>query len=317
MKLALAPISYYWPRETVLGFYRAAAHTAVDVVYLGETVCSRRHELKLQDWLEVAELLTAAGKEVLLSTPALIESESDLKALRRIVENGRFMVEANDMGAVRLLEGRAPFAAGSGLNVYNPDVLAFLAGLGARRWVAPVELPSAALAAMQAQRPAGVQTEVFAYGRLPLALSARCFTARRFNLQKDDCGFRCLDYSDGLPLNTRDGRAFLVLNGLQTQSAAVFNLIREVPDMARLGVDVIRLSPRSQGMAQIAELFRRVAQHPCEAAAAAAQLVAVAPGDTCDGYWHGAPGIESIGAAGLPDLRQAPPAVSPATESRR
>ena len=314
MKLALAPISYYWPRDTVLEFYRAAAHTAVDVVYLGETVCSRRHELKLRDWLEVADLLTAAGKEVLLSTPALIESESELKALRRIVENGRFMVEANDMGAVRLLEGRGPFAAGSGLNIYNPDVLEFLAGLGARRWVAPVELPSAALAAMQAQRPAGVETEVLAYGRLPLALSARCFTARRFNLQKDACGFRCLDYPDGLPLHTRDGRAFLVLNGLQTQSAAVCNLIRELPEMARLGVDVIRLSPRSQGMAEIAALFRRVAQQPGEAAAAAAQLNAVAPGDTCNGYWHGAPGIERVDAA---DMRQAPAADSAATEWRR
>ena len=106
MRLALEPISYYWPRETVLGFYRAVADSEVDIVYLGETVCSRRHELRLPDWLDLAASLAAAGKEVVLSTQALIESESDLKIVRRITGNGRYLVEANDMGAVRLLEGR-------------------------------------------------------------------------------------------------------------------------------------------------------------------------------------------------------------------
>ena len=217
MKLALEPIPYYWPRETVFAFYRAVALSAVDVVYLGETVCSRRHELRLPDWLDLAHWLDAAGKEVVLSTQALIESESDLKALRRIAGNGRFLVEANDMGAVRLLEGKGPFVAGSHLNVYNPRTLALICALGARRWVAPIEMSRSALAGMMPSRPEGVETEVFVYGRLPLALSARCFTARRFNLQKDDCQFRCLDHPEGLPLRTREGQPFLVLNGIQTQ----------------------------------------------------------------------------------------------------
>ncbi len=78
---------YYWPRDTVLAFYEQAAAWALDTVYLGETVCSRRHELRLDDWLYLAEMLTAAGKEVVLSTQTLIESESDLKALRKIVDN--------------------------------------------------------------------------------------------------------------------------------------------------------------------------------------------------------------------------------------
>jgi collagenase-like PrtC family protease len=43
-----------------------------------------------------------------------------------------------------------------------------------------------------------METELFGYGRLPLAFSARCFTARHYNLQKDDCQFRCLDHPDGL-----------------------------------------------------------------------------------------------------------------------
>jgi len=296
MKLALEPIPYYWPRETVLAFYRTVALSAVDVVYLGETVCSRRHELRLPDWLDLAHTLAAAGKEVVLSTQALIESESDLKALRRIAGNGRFLVEANDMGAVRLLQGKGPFVAGSHLNVYNPRTLGLLCALGARRWVAPVELSRSALAGMMQARPEGVETEVFVYGRLPLALSARCFTARRFNLQKDDCQFRCLDHPEGLTLRTREGQPFLVLNGIQTQSARVCNLVRELPEMARLGVDIVRISPQSEHIAEIAALVKRVLLYPGEVVTVAAQLEWLTAGETCNGFWHGAAGIERVPA---------------------
>ncbi|PIQ83699.1 MAG: U32 family peptidase, partial [Candidatus Omnitrophica bacterium CG11_big_fil_rev_8_21_14_0_20_63_9] len=44
-------------------------------------------------------------------------------------------------------------------------------------------------------------------------------------MQKDDCQFKCLDYEDGLALKTREGQPFLTLNGIQTQSALVHNLI--------------------------------------------------------------------------------------------
>ena len=78
MKLALGPLLYYWPRATVLGFYEEIASAPVDCVYLGEVVCSRRHELGFEDWLAIGERLAAAGKEVLLSAQALSESEGEL-----------------------------------------------------------------------------------------------------------------------------------------------------------------------------------------------------------------------------------------------
>ncbi len=295
MKLALGPLLYYWPRQRTLDFYAAVAAAPVDIVYLGETVCSRRHELRLPDWLDIAERLSAAGKEVVLSTQALIESESDLRTLRRIAANGRFMVEANDMGAVSLMAG-APFVASPHLNVFNPHTLAFLATLGATRWVAPLEMSRTALAAMQHGRPAGIQTELFGYGRLPLAFSARCFTARRHNLQKDNCGFRCIDYPDGLDLRSREGRPFLALNGIQTQSAQTQNLVRELDDLAQAGIDVLRISPQSAHTPEIIALFRQCLERSISPAQAALRAEALMPGEACNGYWHGRPGLEQVAA---------------------
>ena len=299
MKLALGPIAYYWPRADVFEFYRTVALAPVDIVYLGETVCSRRHELRLDDWLHLADRLADAGKEVVLSTQTLTESESDLKIMRRIVANGHYTVEANDMGAVRLLSGHGAFVGGPSLNIYNTDTLALFADCGMMRWVAPVELPGASLGALQRKRPPGVETEVFAYGPLPLAHSARCFTARRFNLQKDACEFRCLDFPDGLTVRTREGQPLLTLNGVQTQSAALCNLIRALPEMARMGIDVVRISPVHQHSVAVIELFRRTLEAPQHIEAIARELDALAARTTCNGFWHGAPGMNRVDATVL------------------
>ncbi len=292
MKLALGPVLYYWARDTLLNFYEEIAATPVDIVYLGETVCSRRHNLRLQDWLDVAAKLTDAGKQVVLSTQVLIESESDLKSLRNIVDNGSFMVEANDMGAVHLLAGKVPFVAGPHLNVYNDHSLSLLATLGAQRWVMPSEMSGAMLDPLQRMRPAGLETEVFVYGRLPLAFSARCFTARAHNLPKDDCQFRCLDYPNGLSMRTREDQPFLVLNGIQTQSARTYNLIGELDAMRNMGVNVLRISPQIAHSAKIISLFRLCMDQPRGPHAALQQMEKLMPDGMCDGYWRGSAGLE-------------------------
>jgi collagenase-like PrtC family protease len=297
LKLALGPILTYWPRETVFDFYQMIAHSAADIVYLGETVCSRRHELRLADWLDVADLLAASGKQVVLSTQALIESGSELAALRKIADNGRFAVEANDMGAVRCLQGRVPFIAGPHLNIYNGPTLALLASLGAQRWVMPLEMGREALAQMLAAGPAGLETEVFAYGRMPLAFSARCFTARNRNLPKDDCRFSCMDHPDGLLLHTRDAEPFLVLNGTQTQSARVYNLVGELGDMRALGVDVVRISPQSSGTGEVLAAFDQARRGASGSADARRQIAGLLPAEACDGYWFGRPGMENSAGA--------------------
>ncbi len=293
MRLSLGPVLYYWSRDDYLEFYRQAEQWPVDIVYLGETVCSKRRNLAVDDWLEVAERLAAAGKEVVLSTLTLLEAESELKTLRRICANGRFTVEANDLGAVQLLADQGvPFVTGPTVNLYNPGTLAMLARQGLQRWTLPVELSREALSGLQAQRPTGVETEVYAFGRLPLALSARCFTARSLNLPKDDCQYRCIDYPEGRVLSTREEEPLLVLNGIQTLSARTCNLLPELAELQRLEVDVLRLSPQPTRMQQVVESFAICLRGYADPKQIAAQLEVVTPLGVCDGYWRGDAGME-------------------------
>ncbi|MCK5720726.1 MAG: U32 family peptidase [Thiomargarita sp.] len=289
-KIALGPILYYWTRDDVFDFYENIANTSVDIVYIGEAICSKRKLLRTDDWLQIAEKLTSAGKEVILSTLTLLEAESELKTLRKLCANKKFMIEANDMAAVQLMEGR-DFVTGPSVNIYNAHTLKKLASAGLHRWTLPVELSRATLADIQQERPEGVETEVFVYGRLPLAYSARCFTARYYNLAKDDCQYRCSDYADGLTLSSQDNKSFLTLNGIQIQSACFYNLLPVLGEIKQLGVEVIRISPQSRHTDKIIELFRQGLSNQKNIEAANVQLKKLIPVDSCDGYWYGHPGM--------------------------
>lgn len=293
MKLALGPLQYYWPRIHTLQFYESVREWPVDIVYLGETVCSRRHELRLPDWLELADMLADAGKEVVLSTQVLMESGVEMKTMRKVADNSAYEVEANDMGAVRYLSGR-PFIAGPYLNVYSKPTLDVLAEAGATRWIMPLEMGRSGLQRLQQDRPADMQTEVFSYGRMPLAFSARCFSARNRNLPKDNCQYVCMEHPDGLLMQTRESRDFLAINGIQTQSAYVYTLVHELVELRELGVDVVRLSPQYQHMEQVVQGFHAVIHGRQAAADVHAKLEPCMPAAPCNGYWHGRAGLEMV-----------------------
>jgi collagenase-like PrtC family protease len=286
MKLSLGPILFFWSKEDIVGFYRELADSPIDIFYLGEVICSKRRALSLQDWIDLARELTAHGKEVVLSSLTLLESESELTGVRHVCENGEFTVEANDMSAVQILnEHQLPFVTGPSVNIYNGRTLDFLCGKQLTRWVLPVELGKQELIDIMADSNLKPEVEVFVYGHLPLAYSARCFTARAHNLAKDDCQFVCQNYPTGLPLRSQEEQTLFNLNGIQTQSGERTNLVEEIAGMSKLGVGVARLSPvaGTPEMKSVIAAFDR---------ARAGESVSLQEGQSfCNGYWFGKPGM--------------------------
>lgn len=284
MRLSIGPIQYFWERQQVLDFYQEAADSAAQIVYLGEVICSKRRLVKLADWLDIGKELKQSGKEVVLSSLTLLEAASEVSSLKRLCANDEFMVEANDVTAIQLLSTAGKdFVTGPSVNIYNHRSLDLLAGKGLKRWVLPVELGLETLKELQEQRPDDMETEVFALGRLPLAYSARCYTARAHNLPKDECQFKCLEYPDGLMLKTQENQEFLVLNGIQTQSALTHQALEQLDELKALGVDVLRISPQHQGTMRIIEIFDAVLKGT-EPGSLTEELIGLLPLGACNGY---------------------------------
>ncbi len=295
MKVSLGPVLYYWSREKIVEFYEAALTSDADIIYLGEAVCSKRHELRLSEWLELASYLSNhhknAQKQIVLSSLALIEARSELSSLQTLIDNCNVIVEANDMGAVTLLnERKLPFITGSSVNIYNHNTLHVLAQQGLQRWVAPVELSQHHIRSIveryrQIPNAPEIETELYVCGKIPLAYSARCFTARALNLSKDDCQYSCLNYPNGLALTSQDQQQLFMLNGIQTLSGKNINLLDQILLMKVLGADVVRISPEENCLDQVtqAKLIADDQVVPSQA---------IIGKDSVNGYWFGRAGME-------------------------
>ncbi|MGM0766531.1 MAG: U32 family peptidase [Pseudomonadota bacterium] len=296
MKLSLGPILWFWSRQTVFEFYGQAADWPIDTIYLGEAVCSRRRELKPDDWFDLARDLKACGKQVVLSTQTLIESEADLRRLRRICDQHEFSVEVNDQSALQIaVRNGLPIITGPSMNIYNVATLRVLEKQGLKGWNLPVELGRETLRQLitgLTQEGLDLPAEVFSWGFLPLAWSSRCFTARHYDLPKDNCEFRCLAHPGGLELRSRESQELFRLNGTSTLSGSRYDLMREMPDMARMGVSTVRLSPEHQGMEEVVRRFDQTRRGEVPASDPL-RLVEAPP---CNGYWYGKPGMALVGS---------------------
>ncbi|MHA1597487.1 MAG: ubiquinone anaerobic biosynthesis protein UbiV [Alphaproteobacteria bacterium] len=287
--LVMGPVLFNWTPEDWRDFYfRIADEADVDEVCVGEVVCSKRTPFFEKYMGDVIERLLAADKQVMLSTLALIMNKREMQSVRDLaqIDDDNIIVEANDISATALL-GPRPHAVGPTINVYNEATLAYLAENGARSVCLPVELSMDALAALAKDSPA--QLEVLVFGRLGLAISARCYHARAHGLHKDGCQYVCVEDPNGMEVETLDGEPFLAVNGVQTLSHAYADLSASVPELLDLGIRRLRMSPHAGvDMVGVAETFRAVARGTIETTEAQARLQAgIGDATFCNGYIQG------------------------------
>jgi collagenase-like PrtC family protease len=291
-EITLGPVWFNWKPNMWRDFYFHIADEApVGTVYIGEAICSKRAPFFEPYFGEVVERLKMGGKMVVLSTLAEVILKHDRKLVESICTHGEALVEANDASALWHLAGRAHHV-GPFFNIYNEDALAVVARKGAINVCLPVEMPKDAIRALGAAAAGwNVSLEVQVFGRMPLALSARCYHARAHGRTKDSCQYVCENDPDGLALATLEGKPFLAINGIQTLSHDYLNLVGALPELRRSGVSRFRLSPHSCDMVAVAKVFRDVLDRRIGADEALGRLDGLnLPAPFSNGFFHHKPG---------------------------
>lgn len=294
LELTVGPLMFLWSPERIADYYAKVA-TSPDVsrVYLGEVVCGKRSALTIDALLSAEEILTAAGKTVVWASQALPATAREARAMRDLADVGAPM-EVNDVAALACLPKGAAFVAGPLLNLYNESAVATLAQRGCQRICANVELSLDAIAAIARACPQ-VEIELFAYGRLPLALSGRCYHARAHKAHKDGCLFVCETDPDGLTIRTVDGAPFLAVNGVQTMSHGVHLADVEQDQLAAAGVKALRISPHTGEVQAVLAAFGAFARGDLDGAGLRRAVTATRPpGPLINGYVHGKAGMLAV-----------------------
>ena len=295
MTLTLGPVLFHWPTTEWTAFYRRVAEeNCIDRVCIGEIVCSKRWPFINSLIPDVVELLLRSGKTVLLSLPILPTLERERRVIDELLKIPGVLVEANDVSALARLSGR-PHAIGPFINTYNEGTLQYLVENGATTVCVPPELPLNSIRALAAVQ--GTAMEVWAFGRIPLAISARCYHARIHNRTKDSCQFVCGSDLDGRTVEDLDGRPFMAINGVQTLSQSYCNAIDDIEELASAGVRSLRISPCSAGLVAVARLFRDVIDRKISADEANRRLIELMPSAAfSNGFLHAQPGHQKIAA---------------------
>ncbi len=296
LQLTLGPVLFNWPAETWRDFYfQIADESPVDTVFLGEVVCSKRAPLFDPFLEEVVTRLTDAGKDLVFSSLAEVTSNIDRKLVRRVAESEGLLIEANDASALWFLEN-TPHTIGPYMNVYNEISLEFFAKNGAQTICLPPEIPETGIASLGAVAVENnIELEVQVFGRIPLALSARCYHARAHNLTKDSCKYVCDKDVDGMVLDTLEKTPFLAINGIQTMSYTYLNLASEIEQLKLPGITRFRVSPQSKGTITATQTFRDLLDNKIDAGEANATLDQIGlDAPYCNGFFHQQPGYHQV-----------------------
>jgi putative protease len=225
---------------------------------------------EMKDYAEAVERGRTAGVPVGLATPRILKPGEE-PFLETILAAGPGTVLVRNLGALSFFREQAPDLALVGdysLNAANELAAAALAEMGLVRLTPSLDLDADNLKAMVG-RIAPDLFEVPIHLHVPLFHMEHCPAASRLSegLKRPDCGCPCRAH--GLALRDRSSIDHPILTDAACRTT-VFNanprsLVRQVPELARLGVrhfrvEMLQESPREveRLLATIAETFRQV-----------------------------------------------------------
>jgi collagenase-like PrtC family protease len=216
-----------------------------------------------------------------------------MNVCKKLIEKiqGDTLIEVNDVGLLGLLKDK-PYIVGPTVNVYNEGTVKTLEKQGAKRFCLPYEIDRESLKIISAAASPNTEKEIFAFGRMPLAIAARCYHARIHHTSKDDCKYVCEKDYNGKTISTLTDENFLTVNGTQTMSYTYANLIIELPELMAMGVNIFRISPHYMDMLKVIALFKDVLDKKIDPKEAFALMQPLLPkGDKfSNGFYHGGEG---------------------------
>lgn len=297
MELTLGPVLFDWEKEELLRFYDEAADMPVDMVYLGEVVCAKKKRLNVKEIESVGKKLEKAGKKVVISSLVVISNEEEMK-LARDMASLPFTIEANDMSLFNIVTPNAELLtpnsiiAGPHITTYNVPSIEFLKSIGVKRVVFPIELSRDSV--KYCIEHTGIDAEVFAHGKAPLAFSWRCYTSRAYGLNKSNCQYHCKQHPDGMLLKTIDNEPTFTINGTSVLSALTYTLVEVVEDLKTIGVNALRISPQYQHTRHIVDVFRKRMDGIIGPEEGLTALKETSPQGFCNGWYWGKAGKEYV-----------------------
>lgn len=299
MEISLGSAPFSWGKEKIRNFYKEIESTKVDNVFVGDTICHKRHFFSVEELKEIIDGLKSSGKKVFVSTLALVTNNKELKSIEKLVCLGDG-TEANMMGVFNyfrdensVVEGKE-LIAGAFLNIYNWKSAEYLSKFNVERIIMPFEIGYQSIADIT--KNISSKVEVYAWGNLPTALSWRCYTARSLDLSRDNCNMVCLDYPEGMVLETVDKQDLFVINGPQILSAKTHCLIEHMDKLKEIGVDSIRIEPSLKNTTEIIDIYNQVIKGDLDGKDAVEVLSKFADHGLCNGWFLGKPGWEYVAA---------------------
>lgn len=291
LQITLGPVLFEWKREALSKLYEKVAQLDVDVVYMGEVVCSKKLGYTTDDIEKTGLMLERAGKKVVVSSLAIVSNEDELDLTRRILDLP-FAIEANDVSVFNMAKVGKEIWAGPHITAYNAPSVEFLKSVGIRRVCFPVELPGSSMAHII--KETGVEAEVFAHGRLPLAFSWRCYTSRAHGLTKTECKHHCALYPAGFDLKTLDNEPLFCVNGTSILSAKTHSLVDSTEDVAGIGARAVRISPGQDDIGRVVKVYRDRLDNKISAQEALSLLREICPDGLVNGWYAGKAGKDLV-----------------------
>ncbi|MBI4744840.1 MAG: U32 family peptidase [Actinobacteria bacterium] len=299
MEISLGPAPFSWGKEKIKSFYKEIELAEVDNVFIGDIVCHKRHIFSSDELKEIINGLQNAEKKVFVSTLALVTNNKELEGIEEIIGLGDG-VEANMMGVFNYFREKNPLVAdkkliaGAFLNIYNWKAAEYLSKFNVERIIMPFEISDSSIADIA--KSISSKIEVYGWGNLSTALSWRCYTARSLDISRDECKMVCLDYPEGMVLETVDRQDLFIINGPQILSAKTHCLIEYIDKLKDIGVTSIRIEPSLKNTVEVINIYRQTIKGERDGKEAVEILNKFADHGLCNGWFLGKPGWEYVAA---------------------